>query len=623
VSQFLFAVGGAAVGALSTLTIELVKRRWDKKSAAEQLIRKYRDPLLQAAFGLQSRLYNIVHLSFLDFTKSKSEDEKTYARDSTLWHFAEYLGWAEILRREVQFLDLGTVSKNKRLQKRLGAIASALASDDNGFLPTFYVSADKPTRPPTGPRFIVFRDDQRAIGEVMVRERPLPDETKTAGCLDYSEFVKKVESARNAKETDPFSRWCRRFDADLGTFASAGWDSRHPRLIEIQRRLIDLVDLLDAKQERFPNRDGRGKLRRVSSEKRPRYQVARFIDATTPTPIVEEWAKQNGLWKEVEGLYRGRRGLGVEPVVSVSWEKRRIAIEAWTRAPIWLRYLRRIVGSSGWGAQPSETDWGNRGLEQNGLLFWNSRRRARNTTNDLLRRFDRPIIVADSIARRQWAFLALSCVGALVLLLGWPGWVRDAVAAPAETAHSAAAPTTIPSRTTVPPVTTAKTATAPVASTVRTTITTTVPTTVTATAVETVGSTVVKTVTTGTAAKPIVDAIAPVATIALPGNTRGWQDLAGAVTDRAPTAGLRGVEVSIVRTGRSHCSAYTGFRFSKLACGEAFRVWLGAHVSGDRWSFRIRGLPPGEYVFRARATDAAGNQQRPPAVRFVSFRSTH
>lgn len=42
---------------------------------------------------------------------------------------AEYLGWVEILRRGVQFLDLGDVRRNQLLVERLEAIGTILSTD--------------------------------------------------------------------------------------------------------------------------------------------------------------------------------------------------------------------------------------------------------------------------------------------------------------------------------------------------------------------------------------------------------------------------------------------------------------------------------------------------------------
>src|SRR5579859_6811887 len=66
---------------------ELQQRR-DQASRAERLedvVSRYRDPLLSAAFELQSRIYNLVLRAFAGYLHSGDEGEKSYAVNSTLF----------------------------------------------------------------------------------------------------------------------------------------------------------------------------------------------------------------------------------------------------------------------------------------------------------------------------------------------------------------------------------------------------------------------------------------------------------------------------------------------------------------------------------------------------------
>jgi hypothetical protein len=79
-----------------------------KAEQLDELMDRYRDPLLQASFDLQSRIYNIAEQEFLArYYTNGTEATREYARENTLYVLAEYLGWVEILRREVRFLELG------------------------------------------------------------------------------------------------------------------------------------------------------------------------------------------------------------------------------------------------------------------------------------------------------------------------------------------------------------------------------------------------------------------------------------------------------------------------------------------------------------------------------------
>jgi AAA ATPase-like protein len=66
----------------------------------EQVMSRYREPLLRAAFHLQSRVYNIVEQAFLlRYLQRGSPAEQEYACRNTMFVLAEYLGWVEMLRR--------------------------------------------------------------------------------------------------------------------------------------------------------------------------------------------------------------------------------------------------------------------------------------------------------------------------------------------------------------------------------------------------------------------------------------------------------------------------------------------------------------------------------------------
>jgi hypothetical protein len=121
----------AAIAALITSIVSLIGQRRttalqhrldmqrdaDNRAAQlQELMTKYRQPLLQAATDLQSRLYNIVRGHLLQVYGRASVDEKAYTIESTLFVFGHYFAWVEALRREVQFLDMGGDEPNRRVR---------------------------------------------------------------------------------------------------------------------------------------------------------------------------------------------------------------------------------------------------------------------------------------------------------------------------------------------------------------------------------------------------------------------------------------------------------------------------------------------------------------------------
>ena len=114
---------------LETLKDDLQSRREQRVAAAsaEQVLARYRDPLLHAAYDLQSRCWNIVEQGFLThYLRNGSPRERDYAIENTVFLFAQYLGWTELIRQEVQFLDLGKDDKTRALRTRQDEIYSIL-----------------------------------------------------------------------------------------------------------------------------------------------------------------------------------------------------------------------------------------------------------------------------------------------------------------------------------------------------------------------------------------------------------------------------------------------------------------------------------------------------------------
>lgn len=203
---------------------ELALRREaeSKRAQVEDLVARYRDPLLTSAYDLQSRLYSIIQKDFLQlYYQNDSEIDRQYALQNSLYVFAEYLGWKEILRREVQFLDFGDIEKNQRLEQLLENITQTLLTD------RFVVA------------FRLFRGEQRAIGEVMITLRPGGGKT-IYECIGYAEFVKRL--------ADPnFARWFARLQNDIEQLGANPAVETKQRLVNLQHALIDLIDFLDPK----------------------------------------------------------------------------------------------------------------------------------------------------------------------------------------------------------------------------------------------------------------------------------------------------------------------------------------------------------------------------------------
>jgi hypothetical protein len=232
------ALAGAVVAGLMTTWSAQRTRRYEslleaqqkalsKAEQAEAVLGRYREPLLAAAHNLQSRLYNIVDLSYLVvYLRCGDSDQERYARDYTVYVLAEYLCWAEIIRRDMRFLDLGSEEGNRELMRKLDATHRAIGGEKF-------------------PRALrLFRGEQRAVGELMMAPTRDPGSARYES-LGYVQFCDQLED-------DPaFAKWFQRLRDDIDEIAVSK-RSELSRLIVLQNRLIDLIEFLDPDSLRLP-----------------------------------------------------------------------------------------------------------------------------------------------------------------------------------------------------------------------------------------------------------------------------------------------------------------------------------------------------------------------------------
>ena len=243
------AVISAVIALLSAVGVELIRRRaslqlarFTKESDAElvrlrndlaaeaeartrnaqlaELVRAYQNPVLRSAYDLQSRIYNIHQNAFRG---PAGEDD--YFASNTLYLIAEFFGWLEIVRREMQFLELDGDERTRRLKDALDQVQDRFAS-------TSRVRSDP---------LYVYRGQQRAIGELMIVELtdPLHSGLRST-CMGFATFDRQ-------RSVSPLSDWLARIEARLVDLTGP----ELARLVEIQHALIDLVDLLDPNRVRF------------------------------------------------------------------------------------------------------------------------------------------------------------------------------------------------------------------------------------------------------------------------------------------------------------------------------------------------------------------------------------
>jgi hypothetical protein len=189
----------------------------DRDLRAEEVLTRYRQPLAAAAFDLQSRLYNILRLGFLeDFGGDHPRAQE--AMRTTMFRIAQYFGWSEILRRDIQFLSFAEDGESRRVAGLQSEISKRFLTDGHGAA------------------LMIWADEQRAIGERMIVE-----EHGKVLCMGYATFDERCETT--------FVALLARVATELAA------PSARQRLSEIQHLLCELVEQLDAAHVRYAAAD--------------------------------------------------------------------------------------------------------------------------------------------------------------------------------------------------------------------------------------------------------------------------------------------------------------------------------------------------------------------------------
>jgi hypothetical protein len=209
----------ALAGTIANTGLTLFGQRWlgdrQQRHEAEAILARYRDPLASAAYDLQSRLYNILQMNFLGvYYKDNRNGKRDLAAESTLYVVGQYFAWSEILRRELQFLDFRNRTQTRDVARLQEQIATLFSSDEAGL----------------GPEFMLWRSQQRAIGERMISV-----EDSAPSCIGVATFSEQLR-------TESFQQWFGPLEQDLATLAQ----TRSTRLRLLQHELVHLVQRLDS-----------------------------------------------------------------------------------------------------------------------------------------------------------------------------------------------------------------------------------------------------------------------------------------------------------------------------------------------------------------------------------------
>ncbi len=195
-------------------------REDNRQFELEQTMRRYQGPLLHAVYDLQSRLYNIIVNGFFrKYLVGGSPEQKHYAEYNTAFLIAQFFGWTEIIRQEVQFIDFAESGKTRRLSEIRDEIYTLWQTDH------------------FGDPLMIWAGEQRGIGELMIESS-----NERLTCKGYASFLKSFGASQ-----EPLMLRIR--GAILASAHDQG--SSNDRMRAIQHKLIDMMAILDPDGLRF------------------------------------------------------------------------------------------------------------------------------------------------------------------------------------------------------------------------------------------------------------------------------------------------------------------------------------------------------------------------------------
>lgn len=238
------AVVAALVGASASLLGIVLKdywfsrsfERWKQRYALEQIYQRIRTPLSLAANELVRRLdeiiknYPTVYLSqsVLASTPEKqlqnSIDDPYFRRHkllSTCYRLSAFLGWIELFRQDVTFLNPSSTRHTQALSQAIEAIRCDLADGQINNADDWLEWRDT----------LVFREELRAIGESMLCEY---GSIRTV--MGFCRFSSQLESS----EKNPVKRWS---PVVLNFLIDQQAGGKDFRLVRLRRLVIHLNEL--------------------------------------------------------------------------------------------------------------------------------------------------------------------------------------------------------------------------------------------------------------------------------------------------------------------------------------------------------------------------------------------
>ena len=253
VAALITTVGSLFATLLKDFILARSLENWKDKRSLESIYKRYRDPILLSSIELCNRLREITHEIPANFLSSHLMDIQVsrmvtnteldpyfmkYKLVSTIYRLCSLLGWLELYRQEVTYLDTGKSRINRKLENCITYIRSDLA---DGYLND---AEDRPSWTDT----YIFREEQRAIGELMIQT--FKENKCVLGYAAFCELLCDSDESQKKKWLQVAANFVLDLDID-----SKEKNFRYVRWLLLINHIIDLIEAIDPKRvtEKYSN----------------------------------------------------------------------------------------------------------------------------------------------------------------------------------------------------------------------------------------------------------------------------------------------------------------------------------------------------------------------------------
>jgi hypothetical protein len=106
------------------------EKREEARLGAKAVLDQYREPLLAAAADLGDRISNIRTRNFFEvYLRGSEVPRRRVALLGTLYRFANYLAWTEVIRRNTRYLHFETQESTREVAALLAEVTGTLKTD--------------------------------------------------------------------------------------------------------------------------------------------------------------------------------------------------------------------------------------------------------------------------------------------------------------------------------------------------------------------------------------------------------------------------------------------------------------------------------------------------------------